>query len=190
MKFSEFYLCINNFCAVLKDAKSVSSRSLLSDFVMPAWLLLRMTEVDRRRAWRHQIAESEKRGFGSRPPFFLRHSRASETRARVKITPRQKRRDFHARSRFAHSSIPEEKWGTTRGLRLKINRKIIFVQVSSPEACFISKIQQFNLPSFHSAWHQNRNAASLKKVSPLDFQQFSHLVQLQLRSASESIQPV
>ena len=35
--------------------------------------------------------------------------------------------------------------------RLKINRKYIFVQVSSPEACFISKIQQFELPSFHSA---------------------------------------
>ena len=35
--------------------------------------------------------------------------------------------------------------------RLKINRKYIFVQVSSTEACFISKIQQFELPSFHSA---------------------------------------
>ena len=69
----------------------------------------------------------------SSPPFFLRDSRASETRARVKITPREKRRhliflssrrvspflawdDFHARSRFARSTIPEEKWGTTRGL--------------------------------------------------------------------------
>ena len=42
-------------------------------------------------------------------PFFLRDSRASETRARVKITPREKRLawgDFHARS-----TIPEEKWG-------------------------------------------------------------------------------
>ena len=29
--------------------------------------------------------------------------------------------------------------------------------------CFISKIQQFELPSFHSAWHQNRNAVSWKK---------------------------
>ena len=58
--------------------------------------------------------------------------------------------------------------------RLKINMKYTFVQVSSPEACFISKIQQFELPSFHSAWHQNRNAVSLKKVSPLDFQQFNH----------------
>ena len=35
--------------------------------------------------------------------------------------------------------------------RLKISRKYIFVQVSSPEACFISKIQQFEVPSFHSA---------------------------------------
>ena len=47
-------------------------------------------------------------------PFFFRDSRASETRARVKITPREKRLawgDFHARSRFARSTIPEEKWG-------------------------------------------------------------------------------
>ena len=59
--------------------------------------------------------------------------------------------------------------------RLKINRKYIFVQVFRPEARFISKIQQCELPSFHSAWHQNRHCAvSLKKVSPLDFQQFNH----------------
>ena len=35
----------------------------------------------------------------------------------MKITPREKGErwgDFHARSRFAHSTIPEEKWGTTR----------------------------------------------------------------------------
>ena len=48
----------------------------------------------------------------------------------MKINPREKRRhaagrdvspflawgDFHARSRFARSTIPEEKWGTTRSL--------------------------------------------------------------------------
>ena len=47
----------------------------------------------------------------------------------MKITPREKRRlsprrvssflawvDFHARSRFARSTISEEKWGTTRSL--------------------------------------------------------------------------
>ena len=74
------------------------------------------------------------------PPFFLRDSRASETQARVKITPREKRRqtagrekndhffsprrvssflrwgDFHARLRFARSTIPKERWGTTRSL--------------------------------------------------------------------------
>ena len=38
-----------------------------------------------------------------------------------------------------------------------------FERVSSPVACFISKIQQFELLSFHSAWHQNRNAVSMKK---------------------------
>ena len=46
--------------------------------------------------------------------------------------------------------------------RLKINKKWMFVQVLIPVACFISKIQQFELPSFQSAWHQNRNAVSLK----------------------------
>ena len=39
-------------------------------------------------------------------PFFLRDSRASETRA-----PFLAWGDFHARSRFACSTIPEEKWG-------------------------------------------------------------------------------
>ena len=41
----------------------------------------------------------------------------------MKITPREKRRlaflawgDFRARSRFTRSTIPEEKWGTTRSL--------------------------------------------------------------------------
>ena len=27
--------------------------------------------------------------------------------------------DFHARSRFARSTIPEEKWGTTRSLEIR-----------------------------------------------------------------------
>ena len=41
-------------------------------------------------------------------------SRARETRARVKITPREESAflawgNFHARSRFARSTIPEEK---------------------------------------------------------------------------------
>ena len=48
-------------------------------------------------------------------PFFLRDRRVSETLVRVKITPREKRQhawgDFHARSRFVRSTIPEEKWG-------------------------------------------------------------------------------
>ena len=46
--------------------------------------------------------------------WFLRDSRASETRTREKITSREKRR--HACSRFARSTIPEEKWGTSRSL--------------------------------------------------------------------------
>ena len=55
-------------------------------------------------------------------------SRASETWARVKITPPEKRLhagawgDFHARSRFARSNIPEGKWGTTRSLSFHLHR--------------------------------------------------------------------
>ena len=67
----------------------------------------------------------------------------------MKITPREKRRhaiflsprrvspflawgDFHARSRLARPTIPEEKWGTTRSLiRSLIDRN--GVQVSRQE---------------------------------------------------------
>ena len=38
--------------------------------------------------------------------------------------------DFYARSRFARSTIPEEKWGTTRSLVLSVKRV----------DCFIAKI--------------------------------------------------
>ena len=62
----------------------------------------------------------------------------SETRARVKITTRERRDavgrkdmspflawgDFHARSRFAHSTIPEDKWGTTRSLGFLGNEQL------------------------------------------------------------------
>ena len=61
----------------------------------------------------------------SSPPFFLRDSRASETRVRAKITPREKGEtpflawgDFHAP--FARSTIPEDKWGTTRSLSFSV----------------------------------------------------------------------
>ena len=59
----------------------------------------------------------------------------------MKITPREKRRhavgreknrespflalsDFHARTRFARSTIPEEKWGTTRSLAQTVERAL------------------------------------------------------------------
>ena len=54
----------------------------------------------------------------------------------MKITPREKRRhiflsprrvstflawgDFHVRSRFPRSTVPEEKWGTTRSLEIVV----------------------------------------------------------------------
>ena len=57
----------------------------------------------------------------SRYECVIRDNRESETRARVKITQARKRLhawgDFHARSRFPQrSTIPEEKWETTRRL--------------------------------------------------------------------------
>ena len=54
--------------------------------------------------------------------------------------------------------------------KLKIN-KVNLLKVCIPVACFISKIQQFELPSFHSAWHGM--LFRWKKVSPLDFQQYN-----------------
>ena len=45
-------------------------------------------------------------------PFFLRDSRASKTRARVKITPREKGEEWFSRAlAFPRSTIPREKWG-------------------------------------------------------------------------------
>ena len=141
MKFSEFYLCINNFCAVLKDAKSVS------------WTLLLIAD---RKASSYPLGScyaTHDRGWPQAyvvpgPPFFHRHSRASETRARVKTTPREKRRDFHARSRFAHSTIPEEKWGTTRSLRLKINRKKYLYKFPAQKHVSFRKYSNLNFRVF------------------------------------------
>ena len=63
----------------------------------------------------HKVPQAKGHFDYEQSPFFLRDSRASETRKRVKITPREKRRqawgDFHARSRFDRSTIPEGKWG-------------------------------------------------------------------------------
>ena len=39
-----------------------------------------------------------------------------EKRRHVGVSPFLASGDFHARSRFARSTIPEEKWGTTRSL--------------------------------------------------------------------------
>ena len=97
-------------------------------------------------AWQGKMINLKHDYTTSSLPFFLRDRRGSEAPARVKITPREKRRhalspprlaflpwgDFHARSRFARSTIPEEKWGTTRSLKhdqfedLWNNRRNIF----------------------------------------------------------------
>ena len=45
---------------------------------------------------------------------------------------------------------------------LKINKKNLCTSFQS-RSMFLFEIQQFELPSFHSAWHHNRNAISLKK---------------------------
>ena len=50
----------------------------------------------------------------------------------VEQAKREKRRhaawgDFHARSRFARSTNPEEKWGTTRSLLPQSNSRLLLV---------------------------------------------------------------
>ena len=72
------------------------------------------------------------------PPFFLRDSRACETRVRLKITPCKKKRHTAGREKnvcacrlfsgglifmHARSTIPEEKWGTTRSLCVNTEQK-------------------------------------------------------------------
>ena len=77
------------------------------------------------------------------------NSRARETRARVKITPREKRRhenfslfpprlpflawdDFHAHSRFARSTIPEDKiWTKFNGGLLVVYVFSVVVNIAS-----------------------------------------------------------
>ena len=63
-------------------------------------------------------------------------------RVHVKITPHEKRQhvvgrdfflvwgDFHTRSRFARSTIPEEKWGTTCSLCLTVYQNTQFVAIT------------------------------------------------------------
>ena len=78
----------------------------------------------------------------SSPPFVLRDSRGSETRARVKITPREKgetrwgaacrlfsRGVIFTRSRFAPSTIREDKWRTSRSLSFWKFWKTFFVSL-------------------------------------------------------------
>ena len=89
------------------------------------------------------------------PPFFLRDSRASETLARVKITPHEKRRhtcrhflawgDFHARSRFARSTIPEEKssllvvYVETSNSNCSVHPELNFPSAGSLESCDLTE---------------------------------------------------
>ena len=100
----------------------------------------------------------------SGPPFFLRDSRACETRAHLKITPREERTlllayeqcttrekrrawgDFHVRSRFARSTISKEKWGFAQlECCLQLIRRSIFrgpLPTSSTEKWYV---QQFRV---------------------------------------------
>ena len=40
--------------------------------------------------------------------------------------------DFHARSRFARSTVPEEKWGTTRSLSFSPSFRFFSEKISLP----------------------------------------------------------
>ena len=115
----------------------------------------------------------------SSPPFVLRDSRASQTRARVKITQCETKGhasrlaflawgDFHARSRFAHFTIHEEKWGTTLSLsctntNLRVSNKFIAIQfrINPVRFCFATfkqccqKAAQFTLLLIHDQYHDS-----------------------------------
>ena len=62
----------------------------------------------RERAWKSPHARKGDTRRGERKMIFLSPRR---------VSPFLAWGDFHARSRFARSTIPEEKWGTTRSLR-------------------------------------------------------------------------
>ena len=117
--------CVFFVWTPVKLAHKPSSNA--NGFVRPG----RVDGIQSDRDQSNRLVSVQREQTTSNPPFFLRDSRASKTRARVKINPREKRRhaagerkmspfllwvDFHARSRFARSTIPEEKWGTTRSL--------------------------------------------------------------------------
>ena len=61
-----------------------------------------------------ESAESEIRKKKKKAADPLAHARKGDTRRLV--SPFLAWGDFHARSRFARSTIPEEKWGTIRSL--------------------------------------------------------------------------
>ena len=59
------------------------------------------------------------------------HARKGDTHAGVCVSRFLAWGDFHARSRFARSTIPEEKWGTTRSLGRWI--RIFFFPLTSQD---------------------------------------------------------
>ena len=48
--------------------------------------------------------------------MFSKNRLRTPEKATHRVSPFLAWGDFHARSRFARSTIPEEKWGTTRSL--------------------------------------------------------------------------
>ena len=52
--------------------------------------------------------------------------------------------DFHARSRFARSTIPEEKWGTTRSLQPNVFSHVVCKFIGTKESVNIRKEFDFH----------------------------------------------
>ena len=74
------------------------------------------------------IVERAKRERSGKSP----HVRKGDTR---RVSPFLAWGDFHARSRFARSTIPEEKWGTTRSLhRFRFSPCLMRKRVEKSEA--------------------------------------------------------
>ena len=115
----------------------------------------------------------------SSPSFFLRDSRASETRAGV--SPFLAWGDFHARLRFARSTIPEEKWGITRSLadNCHSSKRNKFVNFRLNFNYFVLKIkrkQNVKLFCFSLNW---------KQIHFVNFQNITFLLRNENKNKSE-----
>ena len=129
-----FYQMMDVHVMVILATRTLRERNKTQSRVFFRLNLYVYTDVDNRE--RARARNKKKRNFCENvrhvhrlrvvPHFSFKNSRANDKRARVEITPREKGEtrwgEFHVRSRFARSTIPEDKWGTTRMSNISIKR--------------------------------------------------------------------